>query len=188
MTVSVNIYAGETDAEGRKLATTQQMSFCDVQRGDRGLSKPPIDNIDDYWMLVEKARTMANCRPHHRRLASNGAGLALDALVAETRADELMILSDVYDHADRRRLDPADRDAACRPAAENDFGPVLARSPSQDASDAEQVPTLRRITFGSALNPEPVPDRDDTLVDEHAEFGSSNVPARLCLADESLCA
>ena len=27
----------------------------------------------------------------------------LEALVAETKADELMILSDVYDHADRLR-------------------------------------------------------------------------------------
>jgi len=101
-TISVNIYAGETDAEGRRLATTQQMSFVDVQRGDRGLSKPPIDNIDDYWSPVEKARTMAMLS---RTIAGSPATVraGVDALVAETKADELMILSDVYDHQARLR-------------------------------------------------------------------------------------
>ncbi len=101
-TISVNIYAGETDAEGRRLATTQQMSFVDVQRGDRGLSKPPIDNIDDYWSPVEKARTAPMLA---RTIAGSPETVraGVEALVAETGADELMILSDVYDHADRLR-------------------------------------------------------------------------------------
>jgi luciferase family oxidoreductase group 1 len=100
VTISVNIYAGETDAEGRKLATTQQMSFCDAQRGDGGLSKPPIDNIDDYWSPAEKAATM---RMLSRTIMGSPATVraGVEALVAETGADELMILSDVYDHQDR---------------------------------------------------------------------------------------
>jgi luciferase family oxidoreductase group 1 len=102
VTVSVNIYAAATDAEARRRATTQQMSFVDVQRGDRGLSKPPIDDIDAYWTPAEKAATM-------RMLARTVIGApatvraGIDALVAETGADELMILSDVYDH--QARLD-----------------------------------------------------------------------------------
>src|SRR5215470_13583951 len=42
--VGVNIIAGETDAEARRLATTQQMAFTNLTRGARGLSRPPIDD------------------------------------------------------------------------------------------------------------------------------------------------
>ena len=44
--VGVNVIAAETDAEARRLATTQQMSFTDIFRGARGLSQPPIDDIE----------------------------------------------------------------------------------------------------------------------------------------------
>ena len=100
--VGVNIIAAETDAEARRLATTQQMSFTNLFRGARGLGRPPIDDIESYWTPNEKAQAMQMLAcsivgsPHSVR-----AGI--DALVAETGADELMIVSDVYDHAARLR-------------------------------------------------------------------------------------
>ncbi|MBB6123477.1 LLM class flavin-dependent oxidoreductase [Sphingobium subterraneum] len=100
--IGVNIIAAETDAEAQRLFTTQQMSFADVFRGDRGLSKPPIDNIDDYWSPMEKAqvhsfleRTIVGSFDTVKR------GMA--ALLAETGADELIIVSDVFDHDLRKR-------------------------------------------------------------------------------------
>jgi len=98
--VGVNIIAAESDDEARRLATTQQMSFADIFRGARGLSKPPIDDIESYWSPLEKAQAM-------QMLARSIIGApesiraGIDALVAETGADELMIVSDVYDHAAR---------------------------------------------------------------------------------------
>ena len=62
--VGVNIIAAETDAEARRLATTQQMSFANIFRGARGLSQPPIDDIETYWSPMEKAqakRMLARC-------------------------------------------------------------------------------------------------------------------------------
>src|SRR3954454_15786978 len=100
--VGVNIIAAETDAEARRLATTQQMSFANIFRGARGLSRPPIDDIESYWSPAEKAQAMS-------MLARSIVGSpdtvrsGIDALVAETGADELMIVSDVYDHAARLR-------------------------------------------------------------------------------------
>jgi alkanesulfonate monooxygenase SsuD/methylene tetrahydromethanopterin reductase-like flavin-dependent oxidoreductase (luciferase family) len=38
--VGVNIIVAESDAEARRLATTQQMSFVNLFRGARGLSQP----------------------------------------------------------------------------------------------------------------------------------------------------
>jgi luciferase family oxidoreductase group 1 len=100
--VGVNIIAAGSDAEARRLATTQQMSFANIFRGARGLSRPPIDDIETYWSSMEKAQAM-------RMLARSIVGspntvrAGIDALVKETRADELIIVSDVYDHATRLR-------------------------------------------------------------------------------------
>ena len=100
--VGVNIIAAESDAEAQRLATTQQMSFADIFRGARGLSKPPIDDIDNYWSPMEKAQA---CQMLERSIigSPDGVRTGIDALVAETGADELMIVSDVYDHDARLR-------------------------------------------------------------------------------------
>jgi luciferase family oxidoreductase group 1 len=100
--VGVNIVAAETDAEARRLATTQQMSFANIFRGARGLSQPPIDDIESYWSAMEKAQAM---RMLVRSIVGSPdtVGAGIDALVAETAADELMIVSDVYDHPARLR-------------------------------------------------------------------------------------
>lgn len=100
--VGVNVIAAETDAEARRLATTQQMSFTNMFRGTRGLSQPPIDDIETYWQPHEKAQAMRMLqRSTYGSPETVRAGL--DALVAETGADELIIVSDVYAHADRLR-------------------------------------------------------------------------------------
>ena len=98
--VGVNIIAADTDKEARRLATTQQMSFTNMFRGTRGLSQPPIDDIETYWSGAEKAQAM-------RMLARSIVGspetvqAGMTSLVAETGADELMIVSDIYDHPAR---------------------------------------------------------------------------------------
>ena len=98
--VGVNIIAAETDREARRLATTQQMSFADIFRGARGLSRPPIDDIESYWSPMEKAQAMQMLgRSIVGSTETVGAGMR--ALAAETGADELIIVSDVYDHAAR---------------------------------------------------------------------------------------
>jgi luciferase family oxidoreductase group 1 len=98
--VGVNIIAADTDREARRLATTQQMSFTNMFRGKRGLSQPPIDDIETYWSPTEKVQAM-------HMLARSIVGSSdtvregLAALLAETGADELMVVSDIYDHRAR---------------------------------------------------------------------------------------
>ena len=98
--IGVNIVAADSDAEARRLATTQQMSFADLFRGARNLSRPPIDDIDTYWSPSERAQAMNMLR---RSIVGGPETVrrGIDQLVAETAADELMIVSDVYDHARR---------------------------------------------------------------------------------------
>ncbi|MFN7056030.1 LLM class flavin-dependent oxidoreductase [Hyphomonas sp.] len=100
--IGVNIIAAETDAEAKYLATSQQMSFANLVRGVRGLMQPPIDDIDTYWTPEEKARAAAMLD-----VAIIGSPdtvrRGLDKLLARTNADELMIVSDMYDPDKRRR-------------------------------------------------------------------------------------
>ena len=100
--VGVNIISADTDAEARRLATTQQMSFADILRDARGLSRPPIDDIESYWSPAEKARAKQMLA---RSIVGSPATVraGIDALIAETGADELMIVSDVFDHKARLR-------------------------------------------------------------------------------------
>ena len=98
----VNIIAAETDAEARRLATSQQMSFAGIVRGERKPMAPPIDDIETYWTAQEKehAARMLSCSivggPETVR-----AGMK--AFLERTRADELMIVSDMFDPAKRFR-------------------------------------------------------------------------------------
>jgi len=84
--VGVNIIAADSDNEARRLATTQQMSFTNIFRGARGLSQPPIDDIESYWSPAEKAQAMS-------MLARSIVGSpdtvrsGIDALVAEVNGE-----------------------------------------------------------------------------------------------------
>ena len=100
--VGVNMIAADTDAEARRLATSQQVSFVRRMRGEGGLTQPPIDDIDTYWLPHEKAETLG--RMQRSVIGSVDTVRAwLKATIAETQADELMIVSDIYDHAARLR-------------------------------------------------------------------------------------
>lgn len=110
--VGVNVIAAESDEEARFLATTQQMSFTDIFRGARQLAQPPIADIESYWTPLEKAQAS-------QMLACSIIGSpetvrkGLHDLVQRTSADELMIVSDVFDPA--KRLRSFELIAECRP-------------------------------------------------------------------------
>jgi luciferase family oxidoreductase group 1 len=98
--IGVNIIAADTDQEAQRLATTQQMSVADIFRGARGLSKPPIDDIDSYWTPHERAQAQGFLS---RSIIGSPETVqaGIQALLVETGADELMIVSDVFDHKER---------------------------------------------------------------------------------------
>ena len=96
----VNIIAADTDAQARRLATTQQMAVTNIFRNARGVSKPPIDDIETYWTPMEKVHAM-------QMLACSIVGSpdtvrgGIERFVERTGVEELMIVSDVYDHQAR---------------------------------------------------------------------------------------
>jgi luciferase family oxidoreductase group 1 len=54
--MGINIIAAPSDKEAEFLASTQRMSITDLLRGNRGLSKPPIADMDTYWSVDERVQ------------------------------------------------------------------------------------------------------------------------------------
>ncbi|MCU1398753.1 MAG: luciferase family protein [Acidimicrobiales bacterium] len=98
--VAVNVFAADTDAEARRLFTTLQQAFTNLRRGRPGKYQPPIDDIDQFWSPMEKAQA-----EQMLALSVVGSRETVDAglreVVEATRADELMIVSAIHDHAAR---------------------------------------------------------------------------------------
>ncbi|WP_298957055.1 LLM class flavin-dependent oxidoreductase [uncultured Methylobacterium sp.] len=100
--VGVNVIAAETDAEARRLFTSAQQSFARLFRGTRGQLPPPIDDIESFWSPAERVQAsgMLACSfVGSRETVREG----LEAFVARTGADELMVASAIHDHGARVR-------------------------------------------------------------------------------------
>ena len=98
----VNVYAADTDAEGKRLFTSMQMAFTDLHRGARGLQKPPIDDIDTYWSPSEKIAAgsmLTHSFVGSRETVKSG----IERFVQQTGVDELMIVCGIFDHEARKR-------------------------------------------------------------------------------------
>lgn len=100
--LALNVVAAETDAQARRLFTTQQQSFVNLRRGQPGLIPPPIDDIDAYWTPAERSGV-------ERALACAVVGdpdsvrEGIAAFIERHRPDELMLTANVYEHAARLR-------------------------------------------------------------------------------------
>ncbi|MGN2244111.1 LLM class flavin-dependent oxidoreductase [Frateuria sp. GZRR33] len=100
--LGVNVVAAQTDAEARRLFTTQQQSFINLRRGQPGLVPPPIDDIDVFWTPTEKLgveRALACAVVGSPATVQQG----LADFIARHRPDELMLTANIFDHTLRRR-------------------------------------------------------------------------------------
>jgi luciferase family oxidoreductase group 1 len=97
-----NIFAAETDAEARLLATSMQQAFVNLRSGRPSPLPPPAPGYDAQLppeaqaMLAEVLACSAIGSPAtvHR---------AIHAFIERTRPDELMMTSQIFDHAARLR-------------------------------------------------------------------------------------
>lgn len=100
--IGVNVVAADTDEEARRLFTTVQQSFTNLVRGSPGKLQPPIDDIEEYWTPAEKYQAS-----HMLKYSIVGSPETvhreLESFADKTKADELMIVSHIHDHAARVR-------------------------------------------------------------------------------------
>jgi luciferase family oxidoreductase group 1 len=100
--VGVNVVAAESDAEARRLFTTLQQAFANLARGRPGPQQPPIDDIEAYWTPAEKLRA-SQMLTYSIVGSSDTVRKGLLELASATAADELMVVSNIYDHDKRVR-------------------------------------------------------------------------------------
>lgn len=100
--IGVQVVSAESDEEAEFLATTVYQRFLALVRGQSLKMKPPVKSMDGLWdkmeanHLLEKLQTAAIGGPMK-------AKKHLLHLAEFTKADELMITSDIFDHHKRLR-------------------------------------------------------------------------------------
>ena len=97
-----NVAVADTDEEARYLASSWQQSFVNLRSGNPGRLPPPVENY------------VESLPPQHRRMLDQVLSCSaigspdvvtkgIRAFIEQTGADELMLNSNMYDHAARLR-------------------------------------------------------------------------------------
>ena len=100
--LGLNVFAAATDAEARRLFTSLQQAFVNLRRGQPGPLPLPVDDIE------------ARLSPHERSMLEQALSCTLvgspetvrrgiEAFIARTGADEVMVTAQIFDHAARLR-------------------------------------------------------------------------------------
>jgi luciferase family oxidoreductase group 1 len=98
--VAVAVIAAETDAEARRLFTTPQQRFLRLIRNLPVELLPPVDSMEPLWSDWE--RRAVESKLEAAVVGSDATVKAgLEKLAAETGADEVIVVTDTYEHADR---------------------------------------------------------------------------------------
>jgi luciferase family oxidoreductase group 1 len=100
--VAVQVIAAETDDAARRLFTTQQQrTLCSIRYQSVELL-PPVDSMEPLWNEMERAEVMSRLRA---AIVGSSATVktGLEKLVRETAADEIIVVTDAYNHEDRLR-------------------------------------------------------------------------------------
>ncbi|MBZ5684723.1 MAG: LLM class flavin-dependent oxidoreductase [Acidobacteriia bacterium] len=98
--IGVQVIAAETDAAARRLFTTPQQRFLRLIRNEPVELLPPVDSMEPLWQELERAAV-------ENRLGAAIVGsdatvkAGLERLVSDTAADEVIVVTDTYEHADR---------------------------------------------------------------------------------------
>jgi luciferase family oxidoreductase group 1 len=98
--VGVQVIAAETDAAARRLFTTSQQRFLRLIRNQPVELLPPVDSMEPLWQDWERAAVESKLGA--AIVGSNATVKAgLEKLVGDTGPDEVIVVTDTYEHADR---------------------------------------------------------------------------------------
>jgi luciferase family oxidoreductase group 1 len=100
--LGVNVFAAETGETAARLFTSLQQAFVNLRRGHPAPLPPPDDTLEELLTPTDRAgmTEMLACSVVG---APDAVRRGLEAFVARTGADELMLTSQIYDPAARVR-------------------------------------------------------------------------------------
>jgi len=98
--VGVQVIAAETNAAARRLFTTPQQRFLRLIRNQPVELLPPVDSMEPLWQDWE--RTAVENKLGAAIIGSDATVKAgLEKLVGDAGVDELIVVTDTYEHSDR---------------------------------------------------------------------------------------
>jgi luciferase family oxidoreductase group 1 len=101
--VGVNVFAADSDAEGQRLFTSLEQMFLRLRTtGDTGLLGPPIEGFHESLPPIVQ-EMIDQTFSYAVKGSAATVRRRLEEIVAETRADELMIAGQIFDHGARLR-------------------------------------------------------------------------------------
>src|SRR6266478_5422251 len=98
--VALRVNAAAAEAAAQRLFTAPQQRFLRLIRGESLELLPPVDSMQPLWSDLEKAAV-------ENRLGAAIVGsdatvqVGLEKLVNDTHADEVIVVTDTYEHRDR---------------------------------------------------------------------------------------
>lgn len=99
-TVAVQVIAAETDAAAGRLFTTPQQRFLRLIRNQPVELLPPVDSMEPLWQDWERGAVEGKLGA--AIVGSNATVKAgLEKLVGDTAANEVIVVTDTYEHTDR---------------------------------------------------------------------------------------
>ncbi len=100
--VGVGLFAAETDEVAQELATSAQLMFLNLVRGDPGQLPAPAASMDGRWSAAERAAVQERMR-YSLVGSAETIRRRLEEILGETQADEIIASGQIYDHAARLR-------------------------------------------------------------------------------------
>jgi alkanesulfonate monooxygenase SsuD/methylene tetrahydromethanopterin reductase-like flavin-dependent oxidoreductase (luciferase family) len=100
--LGLNVFAANTDEEARWLFTSLQQAFANLRRGRPGPLPPPVEDFENQLTPMERA-TLEQALACTVLGSPETVQRQLEAFIVRTRPDELMVTSQMFDHAARLR-------------------------------------------------------------------------------------
>ena len=97
-----NVFAADSDRQARFLSTSMQQAFVNLRSGRPTQLPPPVEGYDEQLPPAAKA-LLADVLSCTAVGSPQTVRAALAAFIARTKADELMITSQMFDHQARLR-------------------------------------------------------------------------------------
>jgi luciferase family oxidoreductase group 1 len=101
--LGLNLVAAETDAEARRLFTSIQRAFLSLRTGRPGRLPPPVDDIEAVFAAAGAGPVLQGVLSEAVVGSPATVRRGLEAFIARHRPDELILTSQIHDHASRVR-------------------------------------------------------------------------------------
>ena len=100
--LGVNVVAADGDDEARRSFTSLQQAFVNLRRGHPGTLPPPVDDFDAQLTPMDRLG-IAEVLSCSFVGSPESVARGIAEFIAATGADELMVASQIFDHAARLR-------------------------------------------------------------------------------------